>query len=56
MDAFTPDGVKRLEDIGVTDVIVGFRNSYANDADSQSFDDKVGNLRAYADSVIAKIR
>ena len=25
-DAYTPDGIKRLEDKGVTDAIVGFRN------------------------------
>ena len=56
MDGFTPDGVKRLEKIGVSDVIVGFRNSYANEADTQSLDEKIGNLRAYADDVIAKVR
>jgi hypothetical protein len=26
LDDFTVDGVKRLADLGVTDVIVGFRN------------------------------
>ncbi len=56
MDAFTPDGVRRLEEIGVTDVIVGFRNSYANEADTQTLDQKIGALRGYADNVIAKVR
>ena len=28
VDAYTPDGIKRLEDKGVTDAIVGFRNPY----------------------------
>ena len=28
MDAYTVDGVRRLEDKGVTDAIVGFRNAY----------------------------
>lgn len=56
MDAFTPDGVKRLEDIGVTDVIVGFRNAYANEADDQSLEQKLGALRSYADNVISKVR
>ena len=31
MDAYTIDGVRRLEDLGVTDVIVGFRNAYEPD-------------------------
>ena len=55
LDAYTPDGIRRLEDLGVTDVIVGFRDSYSNDPDTQTLDQKLGTLRAYADSVIAKL-
>ena len=55
LDAYTPDGIRRLEDLGITDVIVGFRDTYANAADSQTLDQKVGALRAYADNVIAKV-
>ncbi|MEE2679086.1 MAG: TIGR03619 family F420-dependent LLM class oxidoreductase [Myxococcota bacterium] len=55
MDAFTPDGVRRLEDLGVTDVIVGFRNAYAKDKDTQTLDEKLAALRAYAENVIAKV-
>jgi len=54
MDAYTPDGVKRLEDKGVTDVIVGFRNAY--ERDTTPLQQKVDALRGYADSVIAKSR
>ena len=54
-DAYSPEGIKRLEDLGVSDVIVGFRDTYSNAADSQTLDQKVGALRAYADSVIAKV-
>ena len=56
MDAFTPDGVRRLEEMGVTDVIVGFRNAYAEEKDSQTLEQKVGALRAFADNVIGKLR
>ena len=28
LDAYTADGIRMLEDLGVTDVIVGFRNPY----------------------------
>ena len=31
LDAYTLDGVRRLEDLGVTDAIVGFRNAYVKD-------------------------
>ncbi len=52
MDAYTLDGVKRLEDVGVTDVIVGFRNAY--EADTQTLDHKTDALRRFADEVIAQ--
>jgi alkanesulfonate monooxygenase SsuD/methylene tetrahydromethanopterin reductase-like flavin-dependent oxidoreductase (luciferase family) len=45
MDAFKLDGVKRLEDQGITDVIVGFRNAYDNAPDIQPLDVKIGALR-----------
>jgi hypothetical protein len=54
MDAYTVDGVRRLEDLGVTDVIVGFRWPYAVGPDTESLQDKIDNLRRYADDVIAK--
>ena len=54
MDAYTVDGVRRLEDKGVTDCIVGFRNSYEPDA--TTLQQKLDSLRGYADRVIAKVR
>jgi probable F420-dependent oxidoreductase len=53
MDAFTIDGVKRLEDEGVTDVIVGFRNAY--EVDTMSLDAKLAALERFANNVIAKL-
>ena len=54
MDAYTPDGVKRLEDLGVTDAIVGFRNAYV--PDTQTLAQKVAALENFPDTVIAKVR
>ncbi|MFI5316453.1 MAG: TIGR03619 family F420-dependent LLM class oxidoreductase [Myxococcota bacterium] len=54
LDAYSADGVRRLADLGVTDVIVGFRNSYQTD--EQTLQQKLDALRAYADGVIAKCR
>ena len=53
LDAYSVDGVKRLQEMGVTDVIVGFRNLYSVEQDSQSLQDKIDALRRYADSLIA---
>lgn len=55
MDAFKLDGVKRLSDQGITDVIVGFRNAYDNAQDVQPLDVKIGALRKYADKIISKL-
>jgi probable F420-dependent oxidoreductase len=53
-DAWEPDGVRRLEDLGVTDVIVGFRNVYQPGPDTQPIEDKVAALEDFANRVIAK--
>ena len=53
-EAYSPDGVRRLEDLGVTDVIVGFRWPYTTEHDAESLQTKVDNLRRFADDVIAK--
>ena len=53
MEAYTLDGVKRLEDKGVTDCIVGFRNAY--EKDTMPLQQKIDALRGYADRIIAKL-
>jgi hypothetical protein len=53
-DGFTLDGVKRLEDKGVTDVIVGFRVPYIIGPDTEPLDAKIRNLERFAENVIAK--
>lgn len=54
-DAYTPDGVRRLEDRGVTDCIVGFRVPYIMGPDTEPLEKKVQHLESYAESVIAKV-
>jgi len=56
LDAYTPDGVRQLEELGVTDVIVGFRWPYGVEQDSETLATKVDNLKRFADDVIAKVR
>ena len=55
-DAYTPDGVKRLEDKGVTDAIVGFRVPYIQGPDTEPLSKKVEHLQRYAETVIEKCR
>ena len=53
-DAYSAAGVRRLEDQGVTDVIVGFRWPYHVGPDPEPLDEKITKLRRFADQVIAK--
>ena len=53
-DAFSVEGVQALEDIGVTECIIGFRDAYAGEQDSSSVKDKPGMMKWYADNIISK--
>lgn len=54
-DAYTPDGVRRLEDRGVTDAIVGFRIPYITGPDTEPLAAKIKHLEWYAEHVIAQV-
>ena len=53
-DAYTLDGIKRLEDKGVTDCIVGFRVPYIKGPDTEPLETKIKHLEQYAENIIAK--
>ena len=55
LDAFSVDGIHRLEEQGVTDVIVGFRWPYEVGPDTEPLQAKLDNLRRFADDVIAGV-
>jgi probable F420-dependent oxidoreductase len=55
MDAYSPDGIKRLEDRGVTDCIIGFRNPYIVGQDPEPVEKKIHLLEKFAESTIAKV-
>ena len=54
MEAVDADSIRRHEDLGVTDMVVVFRNLYAVEEDRQPLSDKIDELRRFADAVIAK--
>lgn len=55
LDAYSADGCKRLEDRGVTDVIVGFRIPYVKGPDTEPLSKKIEHLERFAEGVIAKV-
>ncbi len=52
LDAYKVDGIKRLEELGVTDVIVGFRYPYTRELDREPLQRKIDALRRYAETVM----
>lgn len=54
-DAYTVDGIKRLEDKGVTDCIVGFRIPYIMGPDTEPLQTKIDNINRYAEDIISKV-
>ncbi|MGB3301064.1 TIGR03619 family F420-dependent LLM class oxidoreductase [Gordonia sp. (in: high G+C Gram-positive bacteria)] len=55
LDAYTVDGCKRLEDKGITDVIVGFRLPYIMGTDPEPLENKIANISRFGESVISKV-
>ena len=50
-NAFSPEGIEKLESIGVTDVVIGFRNVYEMEED-KPLDEKIVMLNWYAGEFI----
>jgi hypothetical protein len=44
-----------MEEAGITDAIVGFRDPYRPGPDTETLDQKLTALRRFAESVIAKV-
>ena len=56
MDGYSVEGCQRLEELGVTDVIIGFRNAYQMEQDTETLQQKVDAMAWFADSVISKVK
>lgn len=54
MGDFSVDTIRRLEDLGVTDMPVAFRNLYAVEEDRQPLAEKIDAMKHFADTVIAR--
>jgi probable F420-dependent oxidoreductase len=52
-DAYSVDGVRRLEDLGITDLVVGFRKAY--EVDRMPLEKKISAIRRYGDSIIGRL-
>jgi len=55
-EAFSLDGIKKLEDLGVGEAIIGFRNPYDGSPDTQTLEEKIGQMNWFAENLIHKSR
>jgi probable F420-dependent oxidoreductase len=56
LEAYSPAGIRKLEEWGVTDVIVGFRWPYDSGPDAEPLQTKIDSLRRFGEDVIEKAR
>jgi probable F420-dependent oxidoreductase len=52
---YSADGVKQLEELGVTEVIIAFRNAYEGGADNRTLEGMQAEIHWFADEVIQKV-
>jgi hypothetical protein len=55
LDGYTLDGIKRLEEQGVTDLVVGFRQPYVRGPDTEPLQTKLEAIKRYGDKIIARL-
>jgi hypothetical protein len=55
-DSFSVDGLMQLHAIGVTEVIIAFRDVYGQEADDKSVEEKTQMINWYADNMIKPFR
>jgi hypothetical protein len=54
--AYTVDSLHKLVDAGATEVIIGFRNPYEAEPDTQTVEEKIGMINWYAENEIGPYR
>ena len=52
--AYSPEGIKKLEELGATEVIVAFRKTYEGGPDERTLEGMIAEINWYAEEVIRK--
>ena len=52
--AYSPEGIRQLEDLGATEVIVAFRNTYEGGEDNRTLEGMIAEINWYAEEIINK--
>lgn len=56
IEGYSLDGVKRLQDLGVNETVIAFRNAYAGGPDDRTLEQMIGEINYYAENIIHKTR
>jgi probable F420-dependent oxidoreductase len=56
LDGYSPDGCRRMEEMGVTDVIIGFRDAYRKGPDTEALATKLDAICRFGETVIARVK
>ena len=54
-EAYSLDGIKQYQDLGITEVTLAFRNVYEKEVDDKSVEEKIGVMDWYANEVMSKV-
>jgi len=54
-DAYSVEGVKKLESIGVTECIIGFRDAYNGEPDTTTVEEKIQQMKWFSENIIQKL-
>jgi probable F420-dependent oxidoreductase len=55
-EAYSVEGVDKLEQLGIQEAIVAFRNPYLAEPDFETLEDKISAINWFAENVIHKVR
>jgi hypothetical protein len=56
IEGYSLDGIKRLQDLGVNETVIAFRNAYAGGPDDRTLEQMIGEINYYAENIIHKTR
>ena len=54
--AYSAEGIRNLEELGATEVIVAFRNAYEGGPDNRTLEGMISEINWYAEEVINRVK
>ena len=55
-ECYEPDGIKKLEELGINECVIAFRDAYAGEEDNRTLEQMIGEINSFSETVISKVR